>query len=330
MVAGALTEAPARDEFGNLIGANADAEGDYEGGVPQSFGLYQMHSRGLGHGVSVQDRKDPEFATRFMFPPYQAGGRLAVQRGYAPGTEDWAATAYMEAEKPLGYPNIWSKPAMVFRERWRGIAPIGDTMHPVAEQVLQIAPTYAGVPYDLPPNWPDTVDCSLYVLKVFEQAGHPFPAGVRTAEQIRWTCPMVVPWDEVQPGDLLFFERTYDIQERPGPDGYVASHIGISLGAYTQEQWEARVPAVGRYSIASPWWQERLFEARRPAQYLAVPNPEVPPDDQLAYLKSYIDAIFTNVLAPSREQLEAELAKPKRQRDWAVVEEVAANLRAHE
>ncbi|MGE3267142.1 MAG: GH25 family lysozyme [Chloroflexota bacterium] len=119
---------------------------------------------------------------------------------------------------------------------------------------------------DPPPSASDgTIDCSLLVLEVAAAAGMALPPVVRTAEQIR-QATVPIGWDEVLPGDLLFFEGTYDVSEAPADDGHVASHIGISLGAGTMRMIDAHErsgPDVAETDISGDYWQDKLFEARR-------------------------------------------------------------------
>jgi cell wall-associated NlpC family hydrolase len=152
--------------------------------------------------------------------------------------------------------------------------------------VLAEAARCQGIPYriDPPPDGVNNVDCSLFVLVTFRGAGVPFPPGVRTAEQIRQTCAPL-DWSAVQPGDLLFFEHTYEPNEPPGPDGHVASHVGISFGAGTHRMWDAHAtaadgtrPGVTQTDVSTEYWQQHLFEVRRPPQLsVAGPLPPLPP-----------------------------------------------------
>ena len=138
-------------------------------------------------------------------------------------------------------------------------------------QVLAEAARRVGIPYrlDPPPDGENNLDCSLYILVTFRSAGLPFPPGVRTAEQIRQRCTPI-DFGEVQAGDLLFFEHTYEPNEAPGPDGHLASHVGISLGAGTRRMWDCRgaddsgLPGVGQTDIGTDYWQPKLFQAGRP------------------------------------------------------------------
>lgn len=130
---------------------------------------------------------------------------------------------------------------------------------------------------DPPPRLDDgTIDCSLYGLEAAREAGVPLPAGVRTAEQIRQAM-VPVPIGAVEPGDYLFFEHTYPAAGPAGPDGRIASHVGISLGRGTKRMWDAhdRPDAdVAVTDISPDYWQDKLIEARRlPGLTAAEPTP---------------------------------------------------------
>jgi len=136
------------------------------------------------------------------------------------------------------------------------------------EKVLAVAASRGGMKYRLnpPPDGVTTIDCSLYGLKTLEDAGIPLPQGVRTAEQMRQAM-RPIGWQEVLPGDFIFFEGTYDAAGPAGFDGKIASHVGISLGRGTLKMWDAHERPDGTgvgVTVLSDWWQERLFEARRP------------------------------------------------------------------
>lgn len=151
-------------------------------------------------------------------------------------------------------------------------------------ELLDAARSLTGLRYrlDPPPRIDDgTIDCSLMVLEAAKNAGIPLPPGVRTAEQIRWAS-FPIAWDDVRPGDLLFFENTYNAGP-PSSDGHIASHIGLSLGAGTRRMIDARergASAVGETDISTPYWQERIFDARR-LPGLAMQEPERPLDPVL-------------------------------------------------
>ena len=116
----------------------------------------------------------------------------------------------------------------------------------------------------MPPDGVSNLDCSLFILRTFRDAGVPFPPGIRTAEQIRQACTPIADSD-VQPGDLLFFQNTY-----PAGDG-VASHCGVSLGSGTGQMWdchafpsEAGPPGVGLTNVRTDYWEGHWLDSRRP------------------------------------------------------------------
>lgn len=147
------------------------------------------------------------------------------------------------------------------------------------QKILVAAATRKGIRYGLPPNGTTTLDCSLYVLLTYRDAGYPIE-GARTAEQIRQKCDRI-DLAVVKSGDLLFFEHTYEPDEPAGPDGRTASHVGISLGAGTGLMWDAHssddsgLPGVGVTNIFNPYWQQHLFQAGRPRVVVA-PAPPPP------------------------------------------------------
>lgn len=145
-----------------------------------------------------------------------------------------------------------------------------------SEKILGAAadPKYRGIPYALPPDpaGRSSIDCSLYVLMVFRDAGQPFPPGVRTAEQIR-QASMPIDDDDVQPGDLLFFKNTYPTAG--------ASHIGISLGRGSHRMYDAHERSTDPYTAVgvsdlNSYWQQHWMEARR-YDRAVVPTPGPPP-----------------------------------------------------
>ena len=113
---------------------------------------------------------------------------------------------------------------------------------------LNSLPTYGGSGYTIPPEalsderfarmieeaekhlgtpdvWggyaPGGFDCSGFVSWVINHCGNGWNYGRMTAEGIRQVCAYVSP-EEAKPGDIIFFERTYDTVG--------ASHVGIYVG----------------------------------------------------------------------------------------------------
>lgn len=329
-------------------GGDTEARGDRDPvtGEPHSVGLFQMHDQGAGAGWSVADRCDPHRVVPYMFrteflPAFQEG----LQRGYR--GEQLAAWTYMRAERPAGWrgaaaPGLDSPAAQRFLAHWRALAvleavpgtgaPASGSGEPaelraLRMRVLAIALEWslARVPYVLAPDATtrERADCSGFVVGVFREAGLPFPAHVRVAEQLRQACPTVVPWEAVQPGDLLFFQGTYE-------PCVGASHVGFSRGAGTRQMLDTNdvrgYPGVT--DIGTAYWQEHLWEARRPPQFEGATPAPAPADlaAQLAAERSFSSALMHDVIGVARAALE----QARQAGDWAQVDPVIELLRRHE
>ena len=123
---------------------------------------------------------------------------------------------------------------------------------------------FNGIPYrlDPPPDGVTTLDCSLFVKKVYEVAGLTF-AG-RVAEQLRGEC-FAVPPSQAQPGDLIFFRSLpgdgYEPTWPVGADGLTASHVGISHGSGTLRMTDHNSGRgfAGVTDIGTNYWQDRFL-----------------------------------------------------------------------
>jgi cell wall-associated NlpC family hydrolase len=106
-----------------------------------------------------------------------------------------------------------------------------------------------GVPYRNGGSDPSGFDCSGLVQWVFAQNGRALPREVRE----QYHVGREVEADEVQPGDLLFF----DTGSRP------ASHVGIALDreSFVHAPSSNGVVRVERYT--SNYWSRRYVGARR-------------------------------------------------------------------
>ena len=88
--------------------------------------------------------------------------------------------------------------------------------------MIREAEKYLGYPYVWGGASPSTsFDCSGYVSWVINNCGNGWNVGRLTAEGLRSVCTYVSP-DQAKPGDLIFFEKTYNTAG--------ASHVGIYLG----------------------------------------------------------------------------------------------------
>lgn len=118
------------------------------------------------------------------------------------------------------------------------------------------------------------------------------------AEGLKQYCDPVA-WGDVQPGDLLLFDRTYD-----AAPGY-ATHCGASLGAGTQRMLDTHDgPGVGETDLSGAYWQSHLLSAWRPRAFVAdVPAPEpepepdpAPPTDEDCAAKLAAEISYSNGL----------------------------------
>ena len=88
--------------------------------------------------------------------------------------------------------------------------------------MINEAEKYLGMPYVWGGSTPATsFDCSGFVSWVVNHCGNGWNVGRQTAEGLRSQCAYVSP-EEARPGDLIFFQGTYNTTG--------ASHIGIYVG----------------------------------------------------------------------------------------------------
>lgn len=89
-------------------------------------------------------------------------------------------------------------------------------------RMIKEAEKYLGMPYVWGGSSPSTsFDCSGFVCWVINNCGNGWSVGRTTANGLRGKCSYVSPAD-AQPGDLIFFEKTYNTVG--------ASHVGIYVG----------------------------------------------------------------------------------------------------
>jgi hypothetical protein len=160
---------------------------------------------------------------------------------------------------------------------------------PEQQRILDVAAQRQGIRYLMPPRDPEGrqgLDCSLFVCLTFRDAGFPFAGAVRTAEQLRQASQQI-DRSEMQTGDLLFFENTYDATGQRGPDGKIATHVGIAIDGSGQQMWDCHasndntdLPGVGITSINEYYWAPKLFDVRRApglpdsGEFIRIPLPD--------------------------------------------------------
>lgn len=89
-------------------------------------------------------------------------------------------------------------------------------------KMITEAEKYLGYPYVWGGSSPSTsFDCSGFVSWVINHCGNGWNVGRQTANGLMGKCD-IIPKSEVKPGDLIFFQKTYNTSG--------ASHVGIYVG----------------------------------------------------------------------------------------------------
>jgi cell wall-associated NlpC family hydrolase len=123
--------------------------------------------------------------------------------------------------------------------------------------VVDVARRYLGVPYVFGGSNPAIgLDCSGLVQLVFRQLGMALP---RTAQQ-QFNATARVPSDQLEPGDLVFFARTY-----ADPNDWI-THVGIYLGGGLQINAPTEGQVVSIQPVFSGFWGAHYASAGRVAR----------------------------------------------------------------
>jgi cell wall-associated NlpC family hydrolase len=132
------------------------------------------------------------------------------------------------------------------------------------QDVLMSALALSGTPYKFGGNSPDTgFDCSGFVRYVFSQAANlTLPHGARAISQLGRSIPV----DQLQPGDLVFFNTLKQ----------TFSHVGIYLGNGRFIHAPSSGGGVHIVSMDDAYWAKRFNGARRldqPTLQQSAPTP---------------------------------------------------------
>ena len=141
---------------------------------------------------------------------------------------------------------------------YSGTAGINYTIPPEAlsderfYNMITEAEKYVGYPYVWGGASPETsFDCSGFVSWVINNCGNGWSYGRLTAEGLRQKM-IYVPPEEARPGDLIFFQNTYDTVG--------ASHVGIYVGDGMMLHCGDPI----KYSsINTSYWQEHFLSFGR-------------------------------------------------------------------
>lgn len=119
------------------------------------------------------------------------------------------------------------------------------------QEVLMNALALSGTPYKYGGKTPDTgFDCSGFVRYVFSQAANlTLPHGARAISQLGKS----IPADQLQPGDLVFFNTLK----------HAFSHVGIYLGDGRFIHAPSSGGGVHVVNMNDAYWAKRFNGARR-------------------------------------------------------------------
>lgn len=115
-------------------------------------------------------------------------------------------------------------------------------------KMIQEAEKYLGYPYVWGGSSPSTsFDCSGFVSWVINNCGNGWSVGRRTANGLMDVCD-IIRKSEAKPGDLIFFQGTYDTSG--------ASHVGIYVGDGMMIHCGNPISYA---SIESSYWQSHYY-----------------------------------------------------------------------
>jgi len=121
--------------------------------------------------------------------------------------------------------------------------------------IVDIAHRYLGIPYVFGGTDPRRgLDCSGLVQLVFHQVGINLP---RTAQQQFDATPRI-PRDQLQPGDLVFFARTY-----ANTNDWI-THVGIYIGNGQQINAPTEGQSVSIQPVFTGFWGSHFAGGGRP------------------------------------------------------------------
>jgi cell wall-associated NlpC family hydrolase len=122
----------------------------------------------------------------------------------------------------------------------------------VGTRAVQLARSRIGEPYVPDGAGPDGFDCSGLVFWVYSQLGLDVPRSA--SEQYNWAAP--VARDQMEPGDLVFFEGTTS-------SGGI-THVGIYTGGGGVVMAVDNGDTVREVSLGEDYWTEHFAGAGRP------------------------------------------------------------------
>lgn len=154
--------------------------------------------------------------------------------------------------RPDLFPDSFYVDAYVNTEYEEYEIPASALSDPQFAAMMEEAEKYLGYPYVWGSSNPNTsFDCSGFVSWVVNNCGVGWKLGRLGADSLRHTCSYVSPAN-AKPGDLIFFEGTYDTTG--------ASHVGIYLGNNMMIHCGDPIQYA---DITSSYWQQHFLSFGR-------------------------------------------------------------------
>jgi cell wall-associated NlpC family hydrolase len=129
------------------------------------------------------------------------------------------------------------------------LSPSAAPASQLGDGLLETALSYRGVPYRNGGSDPTGFDCSGFVQWVFAQHGLGLPREVRD----QFLLGRRIDRDDVEPGDLVFFETV----------SRGASHVGIAVGGNSFVHAPSSRGVVRVENYTTDYWKQRFVGARR-------------------------------------------------------------------
>ena len=191
--------------------------------VPYEYRIFHTKLVNRGLEVVIREELDADQWKRYEIFQDTLGGRpYLFNGGLPPGGSDGSGTPGIDYQVPAEALTD-SEFAAIYKE----------------------AQKYVGTPYVWGGSTPETgFDCSGYVCWVYNQNG--YDVGRTTANGL-WNKSQHISEAEAKPGDLVFFEGTYDT---PGK-----SHVGIYLG---NGMMVSAGDPIKYANIHSSYWEKHL------------------------------------------------------------------------
>ena len=201
--------------------------------VPYEYRIFHTKLVNKGLEVVIREELDNDQWKRYEIFQDTLGGRpYLFNGGLPPGGSDGSGTPGIDYQVPAEALTD-SEFAAIYKE----------------------AQKYVGTPYVWGGSTPETgFDCSGYVCWVYNQNG--YNVGRTTANGL-WNKSQHISEAEAKPGDLVFFEGTYDT---PGK-----SHVGIYLG---NGMMVSAGDPIKYANIHSSYWQKYLSGFGRLSKWL--------------------------------------------------------------